>query len=168
MPFFHQFIPKLRPSSYTIMNSLNFVISEKSLYYLFALQLVFSDGMNSAIPSLAGILAYYTYSIDGLGLNEYRIPGFIEGIFKTCGGFVCSLIPMVEPNFNARVRGDANVNRMLARATAGFGGPGHGPGQSQNSELKIQCQILKKRTWSDTIIKQATPPPPNFFNLHID
>ena len=131
MPFFHQFIPKLRPSSYTIMNSLNFVISEKSLYYLFALQLVFSDGMNSAIPSLAGILAYYTYSIDGLGLNEYRIPGFIEGIFKTCGGFVCSLIPMVEPNFNARVRGDANVNRMLARATAGFGGPGHGPGHGR-------------------------------------
>ena len=96
---------------------------------------MFSDGMNSVIPSLAGILAYYTYSIDGLGLNEYRTPGFIEGIFKTCGGFVCSLIPMVEPNFNARVRGDANVNRMLARATAGFGGPGRGRGNMNENNV---------------------------------
>ena len=131
MPFFHRHIPKLRPSSYTIMNSLNFVISEKSLYYLLALQVMFSEGLNSVIPSLGGLLAYYTYSIDGLGLDEFRVPRFVEIFFTTIGGFVCSLIPMIEPNFNTRARGDANVNRMLARATEG---PGGGNGNNVNRE----------------------------------
>ena len=132
MPFFHRHIPKLRPSSYTIMNSLNFVISEKSLYYLLASQLMFSEGLDSAVPSFAGLLAYYTYSIDGLGLDEFRVPRVVETFFTTIGGFMCSLIPMVEPNLNTRARGDANVNRMLARATAGLGGPARGNGNDMN------------------------------------
>ena len=132
MPLFHRYIPKLRPSSYTIFNSLNLVISEKSFYYILAFQLMFSEGLNSVIPSFAGLLAYYTYTIDGLGIDEFRVPRFAELCFSTVGGFICSLIPMVEPNFNSRVRGDANVNRMLASATAGLGVAGGGNGNNIN------------------------------------
>ena len=48
-------------------------------------------------------------------------------------------------------------------------GPGQGPGQGpEPSHTQYSTFIIRKskgRTWSDTIIKQTTPPPLNFFKL---
>ena len=45
-------------------------------------------------------------------------------------------------------------------------GPGQGPEPSPAQYSTFIVRKSKGRTWSDTIIKQATPPPPlNFFKL---
>ena len=37
-------------------------------------------------------------------------------------------------------------------------GPSQGPHSGQTQHSRFIDQILKERTWTDTIIKQATPP----------
>ena len=68
-----------------------------------------------------------------------------------------------------------NIVKLQVRSK----GPGHGPGQGPvsspwfrfKSELrysKFSVKFSKERTWSDTIIKQATTPPPlNFLKCQI-
>ena len=81
----------------------------------------------------------------------------------------------------------SNVNQMCSNFVGGWGvkskycqapgpvqcpgqGPVRGPGQGLNSELKIQCQILKRkdleRHYNQT--GHPTPPPPNFLKLLLE
>lgn len=77
LPFFYYHIPKLRPSNYSIMG-FSMLLSEKSWFYLLASQLLLSDGMSSFIPGLSGLLAGYTYFVEGFNLSSFRIPSFFE------------------------------------------------------------------------------------------
>ena len=77
LPFFHYYIPKLKPSNYSLLG-FSIVLSEKIWFYLLAIQLLFSDGISSIIPGVSGLIASYTYSIDGLNLSSFRLPAFVE------------------------------------------------------------------------------------------
>lgn len=53
-------------------------LSEKSIIYVFALQLCFGAGFSSLLSSLSGLVTGYAYRSDGLGLQNLRLPKMIE------------------------------------------------------------------------------------------
>jgi hypothetical protein len=59
---------------------LNF--SDKSFYYLLGAQLFWYHRWESAIPSTIGLLLGALYQSKALPLHNFRLPGFIEAIFK--------------------------------------------------------------------------------------
>ena len=77
IPFYYFYIPKLNPVTYSSLGY-SLIFSEKSWLYLLSLQLLLSDGMQTIVPGMCGVLAAYVYSIEGLKLQSFRIPSFIE------------------------------------------------------------------------------------------
>jgi len=53
-------------------------MSEKSGIYLLAVQVLFSHGLSSLLAGLIGFLTGYLYDVDGMGLQKFRFPVFIE------------------------------------------------------------------------------------------
>lgn len=52
--------------------------SEKSWTYLMAAQLLFSDGLRSVGPSLAGMLTGYLYITNKNRIQSFRLPSAVE------------------------------------------------------------------------------------------
>lgn len=82
LPLFYRFIPRLHSSKYII---LGLTFSEKSWIYLLAGQLALSNGISTLVPALSGLLAGLLYGMDGLGLQQFRLPAFVNVSFHlTC------------------------------------------------------------------------------------
>jgi len=102
LAFYHRQIPKLQPSRHAIFGSFRF--SEKSWTYVFALQLLCSEGMSSVFTGLSGLLAGYLYMGDILGLQNYRLPKFLESICYPFSFLVGSTPPTNNSTPNPLVR----------------------------------------------------------------
>lgn len=88
IPLFYQYIPTLHP---TKLQVLGLSFSEKSWTYILACQLLFSDGTDSFGAGVAGLVAGYLYTWDGLGLQDYRLPSMVEAPFMALGSVFSSL-----------------------------------------------------------------------------
>lgn len=83
-------MPKLASSQYRI---LGVQFSSKSWIYLLSAQLMLNQGLSSALPCAAGLLAGQLYDRDGFGLQSARLPKIVETPFRLLGTAVGGLIP---------------------------------------------------------------------------
>eukprot|EP01041_Mallomonas_annulata_P011809 gene11809-24740_t len=135
IPLFYQYIPKLHPLKISVLGA---SFSEKSWTYLLAIQLALSDGVPSVTACAAGFLAGFLYTIDGLGLQEFRIPRLIERPFVVTYNFLEGFFHL--PGINNDTTQQRQRQRGLARVNLGnfgiggvaprfvAGGPGAGGG----------------------------------------
>jgi hypothetical protein len=77
---FYHFSPRLYPKFFGI---LGFDFSEKSITYIFALQIIFSEQLSSFIPSLCGFLSSYILSSSLQSQDDI----FPESLVKLCDRF---------------------------------------------------------------------------------
>lgn len=105
LPLYIRYIPSLIPVYFRI-GWLKF--NDKSLIYILLLQLFFSGGLRSILPSLAGLLFGILYSIDKTYLNRLRIPLFLRVWFRR------TLLPYIQsiPPQQAAAAGNYNASMM--------------------------------------------------------
>ena len=106
---FHVYAPRLHPKFFGLMG---FDFSEKSLQYLFALQVMFSGGMGTLQPVLCGAIAGAMYTSPMLPFGKFMLP-------ESMLGWLESDVPQTLA---------ARRGRGAARGGAG-GGAGGGPRQ---------------------------------------
>lgn len=105
LPLYIRYIPSLIPVYFRI-GWIKF--NDKSLIYILLLQLFFSGGLRSILPSLAGLLFGILYSIDKTYLNRLRIPLFLRSWFRR------SILPYIQsiPPQQAAAAGNYNASMM--------------------------------------------------------
>ena len=113
-------IPRLHASKYTILNLI--VFSEKTWVYLLALHLSLCAGLESFIPSLAGLALGALYHCVP-ALQRQRLPAVAQRAVSACVAFFRRIFPPAAPRGAA-----ASRNRPLPPVGGdGFGGGGGVP-----------------------------------------
>jgi len=113
IPFYHKLVPKLNATAHSI---LKISFSEKSLIYLFGLQLLISDGLESFVAGLSGLIIGYLYLNNILDFQRFRLPQFIENSFSRFG-LLTTFLPFSGVQ-NRQPVVNTNTNRTRYEAQA--------------------------------------------------
>ena len=104
---------------------------------------MFSDGLHSIVPALAGLLSGYLYDKNGFGIQNYRLPPSVVRSVGTVGGYFTSIFSMpgtggMRHEENEALMGGARGRQQRPNFTSvnannggfggGFGGGGGGGG----------------------------------------